>query len=228
MQKTIIGELFGVEIYSPITRGEVRQVVKNQLKAKNDFVETGLTEDQAQYEIIDIFQDFFKKLSNEDRKLFDTLHAEEVSVAPKEWFGKLIKQDEEDKKYLDGDSLGELFGVEVTYPISRENVRKIVLARSKLMNAISSSQGISLYQASNDLNDVQSQFLTKMNYEDQEKFLNIMTDELIAHTNALNDQTNALMQENLRKEVDNQNIANIIGYVVTAVACIFLFYVVLK
>ncbi|MFC2998231.1 hypothetical protein ACFODO_23860 [Acinetobacter sichuanensis] len=95
MEQKILGELFGVEVHSPITRSEVRAVVKNQLKHVTQLINTGLTEDQARFDIIDQFESFFSSLSSEDKIRFERIHAEEVSVAPKEWFGDLINKSDE-------------------------------------------------------------------------------------------------------------------------------------
>lgn len=227
MEDEIIGELFGINIHSPIIRGEVRQVLKKQLEFKVLLkVDQKLTEDQAFLEIADIFESFFAQISEKDKEIFEKIHAEEVRVAPKEWFNHL--EDDNKSVFSDNENAGELYSIQVVYPFTRENIRKIVHARSDLMKSIAKSQGISLYQASNDLSDIQTQFIEKFNFEDQEKFLNIMTEELIAHTNAINDETNKINQEAIENEISNQNFTQTMGVIIVFGCVIFLCIMFLK
>ena len=121
-----------------------------------------------------------------------------------------------------------LYNILVVYPFTRENIREIVQARSDLMKSIADSQGISLYQASNDLSDIQTQFIEKFNIDDQDKFLTIMTEELIAHTNAINDETSKITQKAIENEISNHNLTQTIGAVIVFSCLIFLFFVFAK
>ncbi|WP_143223863.1 tetratricopeptide repeat protein [Acinetobacter sp. ANC 3903] len=79
MEQKIIGELFGVEIHSPVSRSEVRSLVK----AKQDFVESKvetekLTTHQALLDAGDIVEDFINSLSEDDGKAFVNYYSDEV------------------------------------------------------------------------------------------------------------------------------------------------------
>jgi len=228
--KKIIGELFGVTVHSPIIRSEVREVLKRQLEFKvEQQTNQNLTEDQAFLEVADIFDAFFVSISEEDKSNFERIHAEEASVAPKEWYGNIgINGCVDNSEFIEAGQVGDLYGIQVIYPFVRDNIRKLVQARSELMKSLASTQGISLYQASNDLSDVQAEFTKKFSFEDQEAFLNLMTDEMIAHTNALNDETAKINQQTLEQEISNQNLTNTIGGIVVFCALMFLFFVVFK
>ena len=228
--KKIICELFGVTVHSPIIRSEVREVLKKQLEFKAEQqANQNLTEDQVFLEVSDIFDAFFASISKEDKSNFERIHAEEVSAAPKEWYSNLGVNDcVDNSEFIEAGQVGDLYGIQVIYPFARDNIRKLVQARSELMKSIASTQGISLYQASNDLSDVQAEFTKKFSFEDQEAFLNLMTDEMIAHTNALNDETTKINQQTLEQEISNQNLTNTIGSIVVFCALMFLFFVVFK
>jgi len=227
MSSEIIGELFGVNIHSPIIRSEIREVLKRQLEFKALLqADQQLTEDQAFLEVTDIFESFFAKISETDRVIFEKIHAEEVNVAPKEWFNQLEEQNNINNGiFIEQGNAGSLYNILVVYPFTRENIRKIVQARSDLMKSIADSQGISLYQASNDLSDIQTQFIEKFNIDDQDKFLTIMTEELIAHTNAINDETSKITQKAIENEISNHNLTQTIGAVIVFSCLIFLFFV---
>lgn len=96
------------------------------------------------------------------------------------------------------------------------------------MKSIANTQGISLYQASNDLSDVQTEFVKKFSIEDQEIFLNLMTDEMIAQTSALNDETAKLNQQTLEQEISNQNLTSTMAGIIIFCCLMFLFFVVFK
>lgn len=230
MSSEIIGELFGVNIHSPIIRSEVREVLKRQLEFKALLqANQQLTEDQAFLEVTDIFESFFSKISEKDRVIFEKIHAEEVNVAPKEWFNQLEEQNNINNGiFIEQGNAGSLYNILVVYPFTRENIREIVQARSDLMKSIADSQGISLYQASNDLSDIQTQFIEKFNIDDQDKFLTIMTEELIAHTNAINDETSKITQKAIENEISNHNLTQTIGAVIVFSCLIFLFFVFAK
>lgn len=228
MEQKILGELFGVEVHSPITRSEIRAVVKNQLKHVTQLINTGLTEDQARFDIVDQFESFFSSLSSEDKIRFEKIHAEEVSVAPKEWFGDLTGRDGMDDKYLTNDNAGVLYDVVVEYPFTRDNIRTIVQARSDLMVFLANTHGISIYQASNDLSDEQRLFTEKLSLTDQEKFLNLMTEEMNAHTNALNDETLKINQQTLEQEASNQSLGLIAGAIVIFAFLTIMFFIISK
>lgn len=230
MEQKIIGELFGIKIHSPVIRGEVREVLKKQLEFKAELqTNQNLTEDQAFLEVADIFDAFFAQISEEDKSNFERIHAEEASVAPKEWYGNIgINGSVDNSEFIEAEHAGDLYGIQVIYPFVRGNIRKLVQARSELMKSIASTQGISLYQASNDLDDVQAEFVKKFSFEDQEVFLNLMTDEMIAHTNALNDETAKINQQTLEQEISNQNFTSTMAGIIVFCCLMFLFFVVFK
>lgn len=79
MENNLLGELFGVEILSPINREQVRKIVKN----KQEFVEIKtkdgeLTYHQALLDAGDIVEDFINSLNDEDAKKFSNLYADEI------------------------------------------------------------------------------------------------------------------------------------------------------
>lgn len=230
MEKKVIGELFGVTVHSPIIRSEVREVLKRQLEFKAEQqTNQNLTEDQAFLEVADIFDAFFTSISAEDKSIFERIHAEEASIAPKEWYGNIgINGSVDNSEFIEAGQAGDLYGIQVVYPFARENIRRLVQARSELMKSIASTQGISLYQASNDLSDVQAEFTKKFSFEDQENFLNLMTEEMIAHTNALNDETAVINQQTLEQEISNQNLTNTMATIIVFSCLILLFFVVFK
>lgn len=96
------------------------------------------------------------------------------------------------------------------------------------MKSMADTKGISLYQASNDLEDIQSKFIEKLGPNDQENFLTIMTEELIAHSNAINDQTNRINQEVIKSEISNQNLTQIMGTIILFGCLLFLFFIFFK
>lgn len=227
MTQKIIGEIFGVEIHSPIIRSEVREVVKRQLSFQSEIESSrNLTDEQLRLEIVDIFQAFFNSIPEGDKNVFEKMHVEEVKAAPHEWFSR-EKTTPRSVEIQNGE-VGYLYDVPVKYPFTRENIRAIVHARSNLMNFMASTQGISLYQASNDLSDEQHLFLSRFDLDDQEKFMVLMTEELIAHTNALNDETAKINQQAFKQEVENQYYTEVIGGIVVFLCLMFLFFVVFK
>lgn len=224
MEQIKLGEIFGVTIHSPLIRSEIREVLKRQLEFKKELqANNGLTEDQAFLEVADIFDTFFAQISEEEKSNFERIHAEEASVAPKEWYSY-----PESSEFIKAGHAGDLYGMQVVYPFSRSNIRTLVQARSELMKSIANTQGISLYQASNDLSDVQAEFVKKFSIEDQEVFLNLMTDEMIAHTSALNDETTKLNQQTLEQEISNQNLTSTMAGIIIFCCLMFLFFVVFK
>ncbi|WP_445534903.1 hypothetical protein [Acinetobacter sp. G18] len=96
------------------------------------------------------------------------------------------------------------------------------------MKSLANSKGISLYQASNDLSDIQNEFIERFNYDDQEKFLNIMTDEMLAHANATNDEVEKLNQQVFKQEISNINLTNTMAGIIVFCCLMFLFFVVFK
>ncbi|MDC4326772.1 hypothetical protein [Acinetobacter baumannii] len=229
MEQKLLGELFGINVHSPIIRDEVREVLKRQLEFKAALqTEKALTEDQAFLEVDDIFEGFYKNISVEDKRIFEKIHSEEVNAAPREWFNVEGKSSIHNAEFLKAGNAGELFGVNVTYPFTRENIRTLVLQRTELMKSLANSKGISLYQASNDLSDIQNEFIERFNYEDQEKFLNIMTDEMLAHANATNDEAEKLNQQAFKQEISNINLTHTMGGIIVFCCLMFLFFVVFK
>ena len=134
--------------------------------------EDNLSENQDFLEIADIFESFFSNISEIDKESFEKIHSEEISAAPKEWFNQPDMGN--NSIFIENGNAGDLFGIQVTYPFTRENIRKIVSTRTELMQSMADTKGISLYQASNDLEDIQSEFLEKLSPNDQENFLTIM------------------------------------------------------
>lgn len=230
MEQKILGEIFGVDIHSPLIRSEVREVLRRQLEFKKELqISKNLTEDQAFLEVADIFEAFFVSISDDEKFNFEKIHAEETSVAPKEWFGDIgVNGCVDNSEFLNTGNAGELYGIQVSYPFTRENIRKLVQARSELMKSIADVQGVSLYQASNDLSDVQAKFVEKFSYEDQENFLNLMTEEIIAHTSALNDETAKLNRQTLDQEISNQNLTSTMTGIIVFCCLMFLFFIVFK
>ncbi|MDQ8936649.1 tetratricopeptide repeat protein [Acinetobacter rudis] len=79
MDKNKLGELFGVVIHSPVTRSEVRSLVK----AKQDFVnkkatDEDLTYHQASLDAGDIVESFINSLGEDDGKAFVNYYSDEV------------------------------------------------------------------------------------------------------------------------------------------------------
>jgi len=230
MEQKIIGELFGVEIHSPIIRSEVREAVKQQFPFRMTLQESmKITQEQSFLEVYDIYESFLKNLSAEDKGVFEKIFNDEVAAAPMEWFSESkIASCGSSAEFLATGNAGELYGIQVAYPFTRDNIRKLVHARNKLMKSMASSQGISLYQASNDLGDIQVEFTEKFNYKDQEDFLNLMTEEMVAHTNAINDETAKINQQALEQEISNQNLTSTMAGIIVFCCLMFLFFVVFK
>lgn len=230
MEQKILGELFGVVIHSPIIRSEVRNAVKQQFSFRVALQESmNITQQQSFLEVADVYDDFCKSLSVEDSEAFEKIFNDEVAAAPLEWFSESkIESSVSSAEFLTAGSAGELYGIQVIYPFARDNIRKLVYARSELMRSIANTQGISLYQASNDLSDVQTKFTERFGYEDQENFLNLMTEEMIAHTNALNDETNRINYENLNQEIANNNFTSTMAGIIVFCCLMFLLFVVFR
>lgn len=79
MEHKVLGELFGVEIHTPVTRSEIRRLVKE----KQDFVDNkvkteGLTLHQALLDAGDMVENFINNLSEDDGKSFVNYYADEV------------------------------------------------------------------------------------------------------------------------------------------------------
>ncbi|MDC4343623.1 hypothetical protein BFR88_07500 [Acinetobacter pittii] len=228
MEQKLLGELFDVQIHTPIARSEVREVLRKQLEFKAALqVEKGLTEDQAFLEVSDIFDAFFASISEEDKSNFEKIHSEEINAAPKEWFGDLLENNEDDE-FIKTGIAGFLYDIEVKYPFTRDNIRTIVQARSNLMRFLASTHGVSVYQASNDLSDEQKIFTEKLSLADQEKFLNLMTEEMNAYTNALNDETLRINQQAFKQEISNINLTNTMSGIIVFCCLMFLFFIVFK
>lgn len=229
MEIKLLGEIFGIQIHSPINRSEVREVVKNQysyrIKIRD---EMRLTDEQSRLEVSDLYERFCDNLNESDRNIFEKIFDEEVVAAPHEWFIEYNKDLASTSELISNSHVGELFGVQVEYPFNRKNIRVLVDSRSKLMNQLADDNQISLYQASNDLSDEQDIFLKTMNHKDQEAFLNIMTEELIAHTNALNDETDRINQETIKQEIENQYFTQVIGGIIGFAFLMFIFFAIMK
>ena len=69
MESKMLGELFGVNIHSPISRKDVREALKRQLEFKLLLQSDGLTEEQAFLEIADIYELFFQKYLRKIKKI---------------------------------------------------------------------------------------------------------------------------------------------------------------
>ena len=52
-----------------------------------------------------------------------------------------------------------------------------------------------------------------------------MTEELIAHSNAINDQTDRIKQEVIKSEISNQNLTQIMGTIILFGCLLFLFFI---
>ena len=214
MEQKLLGELFGVRVHSPLVRGEIREVLRKQLEFKSELqANQKLTEEQAFLEVADIFENFFSSISKEEVDVFNSIHREEMGAAPKEWFGNGETLDSSTLSQTG--SAGELYGVQVLYPFTRANIRDVVRAKATLMQSMSSSQGISIYQAANDLSDIHAEFLKRLNLDDQEVFLNLLTEETNAHTSALLDDASKNNQEAIKQEISNANLTNTTGVIVT-------------
>ena len=55
-----------------------------------------------------------------------------------------------------------------------------------------------------------------------------MTEELIAHSNAINDQTDRIKQEVIKSEISNQNLTQIMGTIILFGCLLFLFFIFFK
>lgn len=227
MEQKLLGELFGVRVHSPLVRGEVREVLRKQLEFKSELqANQKLTEEQAFLEVADIFENFFSGISKEEVDVFNSIHQEEMGAAPKEWFGNSETLD--CSALAQTGSAGELYGIQVLYPFTRANIREVVKAKATLMQSMSSSQGISIYQAANDLSDIHAEFLKRLNLGDQEVFLNLLTEETNAHTSALLDDASKTNQEAIKQEISNANLTSTMAGIIVFCCLMFLFFVVFK
>ena len=125
--------------------------------------------------------------------------------------------------------LGELFGIQIVYPFERENIREAVKNRVHLMKSRAEQKNISIYQASNDLADIEAKFRERFNTEEDElKFLNLMTEELTAYAQATNDEAARINQKTLETEVTNQYVGEMIGGIIGVIVFCFLLFVIFK
>lgn len=76
--------------------------------------------------------------------------------------------------------LGELFGVKIHSPISRTEVRELVRAKGEFANKKMVDENLTYHQALLDLGDIIKEFINSLDKDDQEKFVNIYADEVIA------------------------------------------------
>lgn len=181
MEQKILGELFGVTIHSPIIRSEVRGVLKKQLEFKALLQsDLDLTEDQAFLEVADIFESFFNGIAEEDKDIFEKIHAEEVGVAPQEWFlGPTMTNDELAKPLIDNGLLGSIYHVDVTHPFTRKNIREVVDGEKALINNLMRS-GLTKQQAELDAGDLLVDFYVRIGSKMSQEFSDLLTQEKIA------------------------------------------------
>lgn len=238
MDKKLLGNVLDVDIHYPINRDEIRLLIQQQTKFRSMLIsDKGLNDDQVYLEVRDIFDAFTSSLTEEEKSRFETVHMEEVNAAPIEWLSTVeelqslnldLNKPKEDTQIVkkDGESLGELFGIQVKYPILRKNVREVVAAKSALAKSMYQDGSMSIYQAFNDLGDVENQFLTSLEEKDRIDFLNLLTEETNAYTNALNDETAKINADVIQRDVENSNNSAVLGAIVTIGVLLFLFYLV--
>ena len=87
--------------------------------------------------------------------------------------------------------MGTLFGVKISYPFNRKEIRELVNARQQIIidRAVN---GLTVYQTSLDANDEVDAFIADWSEADQVDILNLLTEETIALTNSMNDKINAI------------------------------------
>lgn len=225
MEQKILGELFGVTIHSPIIRSEVRDVLKKQLEFKELLQsDLNLTEDQAFLEVADIFESFFNSIAEEDKGIFEKIHAEEVNVAPQEWFlGPTTTNDELVKPSIDNGLLGSIYGVDVTYPFTRKNVREVTASEKALINNLITS-GLTRQQAELDAGDLLVDFYVRIGSKMSREFSDLLTQEKIAD---IGHQSELDMKEiNLQTERQIQAVNNyaVIYGVIGIALVLFIFF----
>jgi len=194
MEQKIIGELFGVQLHSPISRLEVREVLQRQLEFKTILQSnSGLTEEQAAEEIFDIFEPFLGSITNEERRDFERIHSEEVSTAPKEWFSGF------NFEHADNNEPEVIYGVPISFPLTRKNIREVITAENQLINDLIRS-GLTRHQAELDTGDMLVEFYTRIGRDKREEFSRLLTQEKIAEINHQAD----LNIENSKQQVEQQ------------------------
>ncbi|WP_436897709.1 hypothetical protein [Acinetobacter gyllenbergii] len=238
MDKKLLGNVLGVDIHYPINRDEIRLLIQKQTKFRSRLIDDkDLNDDQIYLEVRDVFDAFTDSLTDEEKSRFETVHMEEVNAAPIEWLSTAeelqgltidLNKSKEDTyvAYKDGESIGELFGIQIRYPILRQNVREVVVAKSALAKTMYQDGSMSIYQAFNDLGDIENQFLTSLEEKDSIDFLNLLAEETNAYTSALNDETAKINAEVIQRDIENSNNSIGLAAVVTIVVLLFLFYLV--
>lgn len=215
MKDKVIGELFGVDIYTPILVENVREALNRQFEFTDLLKSDGLTEDDAQKIVADCYDSFCAKITEEEKRDFDKIYSEESILL----VSQNINQDQD---------VGELYGVLVEYPFNRKNIRKIVRNRSELAITMVKEQNISTYQASNDLEDILDEFIKKFGDDDQTKFYNLMADELEAQANELNDIAADISRKNIVEEESRNNLSQMMLGIIVFVSLLFFAFVFFK
>lgn len=121
--------------------------------------------------------------------------------------------------------MGTLFGVKISYPFNRKEIRELVNARQQIIidRAVN---GLTVYQTSLDANDEVDAFIADWSEEDQVDILNLLTEETIALTNSMNDKINAIntQTEKVVMEQAQQGLAiEWIICIITLIAIIAIF-----
>lgn len=107
-----------------------------------------------------------------------------------------------------------IFGVSISKPFQRNEIREMVKARHELM-VLASKNGKTLYEASLDLQDQKDAIIKDWSLDDRVAFLNMDTEETNALTNKINDQTHQVL-------IDNANDAALFQWIIGIVVIIII------
>lgn len=110
---------------------------------------------------------------------------------------------------------GSLFGVFITKPFKRNDIRALVKARHELM-VQTAKNGKTLYEASLDLQDQAEAFISTWSIEDQIAFNNLSAEETNALTSKINDDTSKVL-------IDAANDSMAFQWLIAGIAIIVIF-----
>lgn len=206
MEQKLLGELFGVEIHYPTNRDEIRQAAKAGYEYQGNLTShDNLSFDQARLDTQDIMQNFFngldEKISNEVSEIYcDELLAVISDTSHQSYKGERV-------------SMGLLFGVEITKPFDRKEIRELVKTRNHLMQERAVG-GLTLHQTSLDLSDEMHAFVSGWSAVDQTDFYNLTTEETNALTSSINDKTSRFLIHQAEQSMAMQWVIGIIAIIV--------------
>lgn len=126
--------------------------------------------------------------------------------------------------------LGTILGVDITKPIKRKEVRKLVRIRNLMINEVAQKEGISIHHATLDVDDEINAVTKDWHEDDLATFMNLQADELFASAAEMNQQADELNIQTMEKidqasedEMYMKVVIGIIGLIIFTIIMLLIF-----